>query len=127
MFRSVLCVECQRVERVKILSSNPHTPRPLNWQSNGSLLNRGQKITAFLHLTSIFLTENSLDKQFGSASLWHIMPTAWLGHFGRAHKLISEELELEHIRCRNITAIDFFSFSITNCFCLALSMIRIGG
>ncbi len=44
-------------------------------------------------LTSIFPTENSLDKQFGSASLWHIVPAAWLGYFGRARKLVSEQLQ----------------------------------
>lgn len=89
------CVSCEMPagESLKILSSNPYMPRPLNWQNLSPLLNKGQNIPAFLPLTSIFLTENSLEEQFGSASLWHIVPAARLGYFGRALKLVSEQLQ----------------------------------
>lgn len=65
---NVFHVKCQRGGGLESLSSNPHMPRPFNWDDLAPSLTRGQNIPAFLPLTSIFHTENSLDKQFGSAS-----------------------------------------------------------
>lgn len=77
-------------------------PRLLNWENLSPLLSGGQSITAFSLLTSIFLPENSLDKQFGSASQWHIVPAAWLGCFGQS---VPADF-------RQVIAFDLSSFSV---------------
>lgn len=91
------------------MSSNPHMPWPLNWQNFSPSLNGGQSIASFFLLTSIFRTENSLEKQFGSVALWHIVPTARFGHFGRAKKLVSELVQNHY---RNIISFSFLETDV---------------
>lgn len=62
----------------KILSSNPHTPRPLNWQSFSPYWT-GVKISQpFYRSAPFFFWLSTLDERFGSASLLLAVPAAGL-------------------------------------------------